>query len=112
MPFELAESGNDVVADESAVFGTSCWTDEFINSNYREQICVRALGRRIFCMCEWVSEASRFFEGSRMDTRSDRADEDNEGNSRSPSMEAPSERVNKDQKNSHRNILARGFESR
>ena len=28
MPFEIAESGNDVVADKSVVFGTGYLTDE------------------------------------------------------------------------------------
>ena len=44
-----------------------------------------------------------------MFARSDRAEEDIAGNARSPSKEAPSERVKKVQINNHRNMFASGF---
>ncbi len=44
-----------------------------------------------------------------MFAKSDRDEEDNAGNARSPSKEAPSERVKKVQINNHRNMLAREF---
>jgi hypothetical protein len=108
VPFEIAESGNDVVADKSAVLRTSYVIYELQNSSQCERIYARVLGIRIFWRCEYGSEGSRFFEGSRISAKFSRPEEVNAGNSRSPRKEAANERVNNVQTNSHRNMLARG----
>jgi hypothetical protein len=66
---------------------------------------------RIFCKWEEGSYGSRFFKGSRKFAKSERAEEDKAGRSRSPSEEPQCERIawpSKDPTISHKNITLVG----
>ena len=113
VPVELAKRGGDVVADEGVVFGVGCRSAGFYKteSGVKNGFRARVLGIRIFWRWEEESVGSRFFKGSRKFAKSERAEVDKVGSSRSPSEGAQCEKIawpSNDPTVNHKNITLVG----
>ncbi len=113
VPVELAKRGGDVVADEGVVFGVGCRSAGFYKteSGVKNGFRARVLGIRIFWRWEEVSVGSRFFKGSRKFAKSERAEVDKVGSSRSPSEGTQCEKIawpSNDPTVNHKNITLVG----